>query len=130
MNIFLPQSPQARIELEEIAAVEKNIITPALSVPIIGIVQDGLLGAYNMSGPNMKINRRSAMNMLTYTTANEPEIFKQQNEEFKGSDIFSQIIPEGISTFGALEVKRGQITKGVLNKAMLGSKKSHSLIHL
>lgn len=78
----------------------------------------------------MKINRRSAMNMLTHTTANNPDIFKQSNEEFKGSDIFSQIIPDGISTSGVLEVKRGQIIKGILNKAMLGSKKSHSLIHL
>jgi DNA-directed RNA polymerase II subunit RPB1 len=130
MNIFLPQSPQARIEVEEIAAVEKNIITPALSVPIIGIVQDGLLGAYNMTGPNMKIDKRSAMNMLTYTTAGSPDIFKQNNEEIKGSDVFSEIIPTSISTFGSLEVKNGKITKGVLNKSMLGSKKPHSLIHL
>jgi DNA-directed RNA polymerase II subunit RPB1 len=37
MNIFLPQSIQTQIELEEIADVKRQIISPATSTPIIGI---------------------------------------------------------------------------------------------
>ena len=47
---------QMRIELEEIADVTKQIITPAESIPIIGIIQDGLLGSYNLTDPALKID--------------------------------------------------------------------------
>jgi DNA-directed RNA polymerase subunit beta' len=41
MNIFVPQSIQTMIELAEIADTQRQIITPRMSVPIIGLVQDG-----------------------------------------------------------------------------------------
>lgn len=130
MNIFLPQSNQTRIELEEIADVQKNIITPALSVPIIGIVQDGLLGAYNLSQPSMNIDWKSAMNMISYTSLDDFDFFKKKEGNYKGSDIFSLIIPSRINKTGQFEVVNGHIEKGVLNKSMLGAKRSNSLIHM
>ena len=45
MNIFVPQSIQTQIELEDIADVKRQFITPRSSVPIIGVIQDGLLGS-------------------------------------------------------------------------------------
>jgi len=129
MNIFIPQSPQTRIELEEIVAVERQIITPAQSVPIIGIVQDGLLGAFNLTQPSMKIDWKSAMNIVSYTTLDDFSKIKK-NTEYSGTDIFSLIIPSKINMMGPLEVKNGQIMKGVLNKQALGAKKPNNLIHL
>jgi len=40
MNIFCPQSIEAQIELEEIADLKLQIITPQSSSPIIAMKQD------------------------------------------------------------------------------------------
>lgn len=130
MNIFLPQSVQTRLELEQIVAVEKNIITPGNSLPIIGIVQDGLLGAYNLSQPSMFVDWKSAMNIISYTTIDDFSEIKK-NTDIKGSDLFSMIIPDKINIQNAnLSVKNGHIEKGVLNKGSLGAKRPNTLIHL
>lgn len=129
MNIFLPQSNQTKIELEEIADVQRQVITPALSVPIIGIVQDGILGSYTLTQPAMKIDWKSAMNIISYTSLDDFSAFKKEGE-MAGTDLFSLIIPSRINSTGNLEIKNGQITKGYLSSTMLGAKKPHSLIHL
>ena len=82
MNIFIPQSVQTRIELEEIADTQLQMITPATSVPIMGIVQDGLLGAYNLTQPTMKIDWKSAMNIMSYTTIDDFSSFKKGTEGY------------------------------------------------
>lgn len=130
MNIFLPQSIQTQIELEEIADVKKQIITPRDSVPIIGIIQDGLLGAYNLTQPHVKIHWKDAMNIMSYTSLDDLSVLKK-DETYDGKQLVSLIIPSRISTkSGGIEVKNGVMTKGSLSKAMLGPKKGNSLVHL
>ena len=77
MNIFLPQSIQTQVELEEIADVRLQIISPSSSKTSIGVVQDGLLGVYNMTDDSMKIDYRNAMNILACTNQKTFEIFKK-----------------------------------------------------
>lgn len=77
MNIFVPQSIQTQIELEELADVKLQIITPTTSRTIIGIVQDGLLGAYNLTAPNVKIDWRNAMNIMSYTSMEKFDKFEK-----------------------------------------------------
>lgn len=129
MNIFVPQSLATMIELKEIADVKRNIITPRLSVPIIGIVQDGLLGSYNLTQPNMRIDWKSAMNIMSYTTIDNLETMKKK--DITGQELFSMIIPSKITTKNkGLHVKKGVIEKGQVTKAHIGSEKENSLIHL
>jgi DNA-directed RNA polymerase II subunit RPB1 len=130
MNIFLPQSLQTQIELEEIACVEKQIITPTTSKTIVGIVQDGLLGAYNLSSPTIKIDWRSAMNIMSYTTLEDFKTIKK-NKEYTGSEIYSLIVPPGININKAtLKIKNGQLIEGRLSKDVLGAKKKNNLVQL
>ena len=130
MNIFLPQSTQTQIELAEIADVNRQVISPATSTPIIGIVQDGLLGAYNLTDPSIKIDWRDAMNIISYTTIDDFTSIKK-DKQYQGKEIFSLIVPPKISTnIGGLDIKNGQIKSGQVHKAHLGSKKRNSLIHL
>lgn len=131
MNIFCPQSIQTAIELEKMADVQRQIISPASSVPIIGVIQDSLLGAYNMTQPSMRIDWKDAMNILSYTTIDDFKDFKKK--EYKGTELFSMIIPKKISTDRkTFKLTRGELDpeKGVLSKPMLGSSKSNSMIHL
>ena len=130
MNIFVCQSIQTQIELEEIAAVERQIITPTSSKTIVGIVQDGLLGAYNLTSPTVRIDWRNAMNIMSYTSLENFSSIKK-NQDCTGSNLFSLIIPPGISMSKAtLKIKNGQITEGRLTNDALGAKKKNNLIQL
>ncbi len=128
MNVFLPQSIQTKIELEEIADVKKQIITPSKSVTIYGIVQDGLLGAYNLTNEKTRINWRDAMNIMSYTTFDDFKKLKK-NTEYKGTELFSMIIPPKITmTKGDVEIKNGELIKGRVGNAVLGAKKKNNLL--
>lgn len=129
MNIFLPQSIQTQIELEEIACVEKQIITPTTSKTIIGIVQDGLIGAYNLTSPTVTIDWRSAMNIMSYLSIDFASIKK--NTDYTGSELYSLIIPSDINvTKNSIKIKNGKILEGRLTEEHLGAKKKNNLIQL
>lgn len=120
------------IELEEIADLRRQIITPATSVPIIGVVQDSLLGAYNLTQPTMRVEWKDAMNIISYTLIDEFSAFKK-DKLYKGTELFSYIVPPKINIKkGDFVVKKGILDPehGVLTNDMLGSKKQNSMIHL
>jgi DNA-directed RNA polymerase beta' subunit len=84
MNIFVPQSLPTQIELAEIADVKRQIITQRLSTPIIGIIQDGLLGAYNLTKPTLRLDWHDAMNIISYTSLDDFTNFKKKDITFEG----------------------------------------------
>lgn len=130
MNIFVPQSLQTQIELEEIAAVERQIITPTSSKTIVGIVQDGLLGAYNLTSPTVRIDWRNAMNIMSYTSLEDFSSIKK-GKDYTGSQLYSLIVPPGINlNRGSLKIKNGQILEGRLSKDALGAGKKNNLVQL
>lgn len=130
MNIFLPQSIQSQIELEEIADVKRQIISPSTSNAIIGIVQDGLLGAYNLTSPHVRIDWKNAMNIMSYTSMSDFKSFKK-DKEYTGHELFSLIVPSRINVKkGDFEIQNGTLKKGYLSKDFLGFKKNviHQMI--
>lgn len=130
MNIFIPQSVHTRIELEEIADVKKQIITPSTSKTIIGLVQDGLLGAYNMTHDLMRIDWRSAMNIVSYTTYEKMDMIKK-DRDISGKELFSLIIPPKINIHTSdFDLKNGHILRGRVGKSLLGSKQRNNLLQL
>ena len=58
MNMHVPQSLQSAVELLQIAAIPKQIISAAKAAPIITPVQDTLIGFYKITGKGIKFNRR------------------------------------------------------------------------
>jgi len=57
MNMHVPQSIQTKTELKHLALVQTQIITPAQHRPIIGLVQDSIIGSFLLTKDN---------NFLTY----------------------------------------------------------------
>lgn len=128
MNIFVPQSIATQIELDEIANVKLQIITPTSSRTIIGIVQDGLIGTYNMTSDDIKINWKNAMNILSYTTQNK--IIKKDTK-YTGKELFSYIIPPNITIERKdITIKNSKIIKGRLSKPLLGPGGNNNIIQL
>ena len=133
MNIHLAQSIQARNEIERIANVKYNIISAKDSNPIIGCVQDALVGAYVMTTTQDKIDYHTACNILCSTTSKSKYNLKK-GEDLTGHEFFSKIIPKGINEIKKsdgkinFQIKDGNLLKGILNEKSLSTKKN-SIIH-
>ena len=65
MNLHMPQSDEAELELRELAAVPHQLISPANNQTIVGIFQDSLLGSYRFTRENISFTPRVAMNFLS-----------------------------------------------------------------
>ena len=127
MNIFICQSIQTQIELEEIADVKKQIISPSSSRTSIGLAQDGLVGAFNLTAPDMKINWKNSMNILSYTNFDNFDTIKK-DKNYTGHELFSNIIPPGINiSDDNLLIKNSVIISGRLSKDALGEKKNYAI---
>jgi DNA-directed RNA polymerase II subunit RPB1 len=66
MNAHIPQSEEATVELEEIAAVPHHIITPRHAKPMIGVYQDTLVGSYRLTQDGVHFTRREFMNLMMW----------------------------------------------------------------
>lgn len=66
MNIFLPRSDEAQMELREICSVRCNMISPQANNPNIIVIQDGLLGSYMVTRPGVVVGRDVFFNCLMY----------------------------------------------------------------
>ena len=127
MNIFIPQTIQTQIELEEMAFVEKQIISPGKSSTMIGLKQDALLGAYNITSPNIKINWRSAMNLISYVNIGTKISIKKK--DMLGIDMVSLIIPSKINIdMPSIKIINGKIINGRLSDKTLGSGEKNTII--
>lgn len=98
MNLHVPQSVGARAEILELMMVPKNIVTPAANRPVIGIVQDTLLGALLFTRRDTFIEKDMMMNLLMWVTNWDgklpvPAILKPQ-PLWTGKQLISLILPK------------------------------------
>ncbi len=135
MNVFACQSIQAQIELEQIADVKYQIITPQSSAPIISIKEDALVGSFNMTGDDVYLDWRTAMNMLSATKLNNYSVIPKE-KLLLGKDVYSTIIPKKINMYkgdgikAVISVKNGEIVDGRIVDVAIGIKKKNNLIQL
>ena len=66
MNMHVPQSVGAAVELNEIASVIQQIISPGTNKPVIVLIQDALLGMSMFTGKDVHIDRNQAMDLLMW----------------------------------------------------------------
>jgi DNA-directed RNA polymerase beta' subunit len=102
MNAHMPQSYQTHEELEQLAMVPTQIISPRECKPIIAIVQDIVLGLYRMTKSYTYIDPKQFMNlMVTNPTCNgkipRPSSIEGNVKKFSGHQILSTIMPSKIN---------------------------------
>ena len=98
MNAHIPQSYEATVELEEIAAVPHHIITPRHAKPMIGVYQDTLVGSYRLTQPGIEFTRREFMNLMMWNkrfdgvmpTARAGSVEKQR---WTGQQVLGALLP-------------------------------------
>jgi len=136
MNLHMPQDVESETELMDLAAVPWQIISPANNKSIVGIFQDSLLGAYRLTRPNIQFTQREAMNLLMSLDKVDSEKLYALGDNVSSFEVLSQIMPplsmnyktkdfksgEDYDTSNhVLDIKNGNITRGQLDKAVLGS---------
>jgi len=128
MNMHNPQSYQTSAELQYIASVPNHIISPSKSAPILGLVQDSLIGAYLMTNDNTRVTKQQFYNYLMFDKSfdgNLPES-PVENKLYTGKQLFSKILPNislrrDNNTGEKVVVKNGELLQGRFDKKILGA---------
>ena len=146
MNAHIPQSLEASTELSEIAAVPHQIVTPRHAKPVIGVVQDSLVGSWRMTRPKVNFTRREFMNMMMWNKRFEGivPIGAGPSGRFTGQQILSQLLPPINLEMGNgfmkdakttdekrdnyVIIKEGVIQQGIMDKDIF-SKPSKGIVH-
>ena len=137
MNAHIPQSYESSTELAEIAAVPFQIISPREGKPVIGVVQDTLVGAYRITRPNTTFTRREFMNLMCWNKKFEGIMPKPQGAEgtWTGEQVISALLPplnlEFPKEAPATDIKiyQGQLKQGQLDKEVFG-KAGKGIVHV
>lgn len=66
MNMHVPQSYETTSELKYITHVPKQIVAPKNNAPVMGLVQDALLGIYLFTMRDTFLTREEAMNLVIW----------------------------------------------------------------
>ena len=120
MNLHLPTTLDGEVELQQIMAVSKNVISPANSRLTFGAVQDCSLGLWLLSEP--VVLKHSVFCQLVFAGDGIPKI--DCNSTKDGNAVISSILPDGFSmnTHGESGVLirdgvllAGRMTRGNIN---------------
>jgi len=135
MNAHAPQSIEAATELEEIAAVPHQILRPRDGLPVIGIVQDTLVGSYRLTRDAVKFNTREFMNMMMWNKRFTGVLPPPKKEtHWSGQQIISQLLPPiNIDMMNGgkkrVLIREGEVVEGQFDKGIF-SKASKGIIHM
>ncbi|KAF5198458.1 DNA-directed RNA polymerase subunit beta' [Thalictrum thalictroides] len=151
MNMHVPQSYETKAEILELMMVPKCIVSPQSNRPVMGIVQDTLLGCRMITKRDTFIEKDVFMNILMWWEDFDgkipaPAILKPR-PLWTGKQVFNLLIPKeinlmrtsawhsdcetGFITPGDTQVRieKGELLTGTLCKKTLGTS-SGSLIHV
>ena len=133
----MPQSMSAETELMFLPAVTYQIISPSKNAPIIGIFQDSLLGCFQFTRDNVKMDALQAMKLLMmFPDIDVTKLDPTNKKTFSSFDILSQIMPplsyrtksnlysapeDDNTTNHIVEIKNGKYIRGQIEKSILGS---------
>jgi DNA-directed RNA polymerase II subunit RPB1 len=117
MNLHLPQTIQTMTELKELAAVHKQMVSPQANKPVIGFIQDNLLGLYLFTKENIIISREKVMYILGHL---EQMPCKLSKKYYTGKEILSMLLPKINYKKNDAEIHNGIFKMGQASKKMMG----------
>ena len=147
MNAHLPQSYEAMVELEEIAAVPHHIITPRHAKPMIGVYQDTLVGSYRLTQPGIEFTRREFMNLMMWNKRFDgilPDARIVDRHRWTGQQVLGALLPpvniemsnksyndktDTKDSINYVKISQGDIKQGVVDGDIY-MKPSKGIIHV
>lgn len=130
MNVFVPQSVEAISEIKELMSVNSNLVGPQSNKPVIGIVQDPLLGAMLLTRDNVKLNKEDMFQMIVNTDMAKYPI-PDSSGWYTGKSIISICFPNDFFyRNGDVVIENGQMIAGTLTKKTGLGTSNGSIIHV
>ena len=143
MNLHVPQSEEARAELNELCMVPMNIVSPQRNGPLMGIVQDTLCGIYKICRRDEFLTKDQVMNILLWVpewdgVVPQPAILKPR-PRWTGKQMISMVLPSGLNLLrvdkdraplsekfspladGGILVHGGELMYGMFSKKTVGA---------
>ncbi|MBT4134812.1 DNA-directed RNA polymerase subunit A' [Candidatus Woesearchaeota archaeon] len=124
MNMHVPQTEEARAEVETLLLLQNQIVTPRYGLSIIGAIEDSVLGLYYLT-KDRYFTRREASELLLAVGIDDvlPKPTKAGKEElWHGAQVFSMLLPKDLNFKKKGKVfKNGKVEKGevVIQKGQL-----------
>jgi DNA-directed RNA polymerase II subunit RPB1 len=141
MNLHVPQSDETRAEIQNLCMVPKQIVSPQKNQPLMGIVQDTLLGVYKMSRRDNFLPIEQVMCIMMWVPdwdgiVPEPAILKPR-PLWTGKQIISMAIAKEVNIWRgdsdskpspwndlqdkSLFIKGGELLLGSVTKKIVGA---------
>jgi DNA-directed RNA polymerase II subunit RPB1 len=134
MNMHAPQSYEAATELEEIAAIPHNIVSPRHAKPLIGVFQDSVVGSYRLTRNSVELTRREFMNLMMRNKRFEGIMPPPKADgRWSGKQVLSELLPPINLEMGNkaydkdkkaddpdnfVKIKQGQIDQGLIDSSI------------
>lgn len=100
MNVHVCQGIAAKTEVENIMSVRHQVITPQSARPVMGTVQDSLIGAYLLTNQSCLLTRCEFMQLVVWISKPTKEItdvpppaIEKPGPFWTGSQLFSMLLP-------------------------------------
>lgn len=148
MMMVFPHSIMSRNECRRLCGLERWFISLKDGNPSIGVYHDGLIGSFELTKNETKINKLNAMRLYSYNT-NQILLDNNHNHILDGREIISNILPEinyekkckhynadyaGFINYQKEEIKvnikRGILNTGRLDKNSIGQGVNGSMFHI
>lgn len=141
MNLHMPQSYNTRAELEYLVKVKHNVVSSQGNKPVMGIVQDSLVGVKIMTGDSIffdvfnlnklfyQIDFPDSNTLLIKLAYKERPAILRPKKLFTGKQVFSFLLPEINYNRGDVRIKKGILLHGSIDKKIVGTSQG-SLIHV
>lgn len=122
MNLHVPQSDETRAEIQNLCMVPKQIVSPQKNQPLMGIVQDTLLGVYKMSRRDNFLPIEQVMSIMLWVPdwdgiVPEPAILKPR-PLWTGKQIISMAIPKEVNIFRGDEDSKPSAWNDLVDKSL------------
>lgn len=147
MNMLLQKCVESIVETKILSTPANWFVSYQNSDPILGLFQDSIIGAYEMTRTHVKkIHKFHAMNMCGRTT--NDKVLKFDKEHYTGREIIEKFLPpinfEGRAKFYVPEftpyikykddeinvkITQGKFETGVLDKGTIGEGTNGGLYH-
>ena len=133
MNMHAPQSYEAATELEEIAAIPHNIVSPRHAKPLIGVFQDSVVGSYRLTRSTVQFTRREFMNLMMRNKRFEGTLPVPKDGRYSGHQALSQLLPplniemgnkaydkdkKAVDPDNYVKIKQGNILQGLIDSSV------------
>jgi DNA-directed RNA polymerase beta' subunit/intein/homing endonuclease len=122
MNMHLPQTVQTMNELKDLAYIPYMIISQKDGIPIIGMVQDVLLGSYRISDDKVRIDAKAVANLQMVNSMFSGNL-PSNTKIYTGKEVYSMILPPNMNT----KVKKFEVINSVIKAGKLDKHSFKSL---